>query len=67
MYSNLIFPRKLKKVLQLDLSGNVINEFETANFAANHICGSRRQINKLCFDKKENHVYKNFRWKYKDS
>lgn len=56
--------KKIKSILQLDIDGIVIKEFNCAREAANEIGGDRRYISDICHKNKSN-IYKNSRWRYK--
>lgn len=57
-------PRKAQKqiILKCDLNGNVISKFDSVNSAAKD-CGIGRDCLRAYIDGKNNHIYKNFKWK----
>lgn len=57
-------PRKAQKqiILKCDLNGNVISKFDSVNSAAKD-CGVGRDCLRAYIDGKNNHIYKNFKWK----
>lgn len=54
-----------KKVLQLDLNGNFINEFESVKEAAEKTGGSRSCISSVCCGDKGRSTHKGYKWTYK--
>ena len=57
---------KSKSIVQYDLSGNKIKEWESATIAARELGYSQSSINWCCLRKPKYNTYKGFIWRYVD-
>lgn len=65
-HKNTIIPKK-NPVLQLDLDGNIVNEFESLTEAYEKTGFYKTNISRVCKNLPKYKTYKGFKWKYKEN